>query len=257
MTVGVTVADMLKPNLAAIASVEQTAELQPVAWSDLVPFETSKEAKRLALLEADKDLYARLMLRGYEGPEYDDFARALVEYALPVLRAWIISGMVFVQCQRRGFGGLPRFVAKIPWSECRDLATDTIVNSLDAFRRKVLIPARWDPTKGASLKTFFVGQCVLQFPNVYRSWFVRAVRALPLADPVQVDEMISREPSPDTGAILSETVGRLAPDSTTLIEAARRLGFKNAEIAEILSTTEKAVEMRLARHRKKEKEKKQ
>ncbi len=244
---------MLKPNHPALAAVDQTAELQPVAWSDLARFEPSDEAKRLARLEGDKDLYARLMLRGYVGPEYDHFAKALVEYALPVLRAWIFSGTIFARCQQKGFGGLPRSRAQIPLSECQDLAVDTIVNSLDAFRRKVLIPARWNPTKGASLKTFFVGQCVLQFPNAYRSWFARVARQLPLADPVLVDELVSREPRPDTGALLSEAMRSLAPDSMKLIETARRLGYTNAEIAEVLSTTEKSVETRIARHRKKRK----
>lgn len=44
------------------------------------------------------------------------------------------------------------------------------MHALIAFRQDVLIPGVWDPAKGASIKTFFIGQCLKQFANVYRAW---------------------------------------------------------------------------------------
>jgi hypothetical protein len=34
----------------------------------------------------------------------------------------------------------------------------------------VLKPGKWDYHRGATLKTFFVGACLLQFPNVFEVW---------------------------------------------------------------------------------------
>jgi hypothetical protein len=33
-----------------------------------------------------------------------------------------------------------------------------------------LLANRWDPKKGASIKTFFIGQCLIRFVNVYNRW---------------------------------------------------------------------------------------
>ncbi len=54
----------------------------------------------------------------------------------------------------------------------QDLAIDTVVAALSAFRDEVLNlkENRWNPAKGASLKTFFIGQCKWQFPNVCQKW---------------------------------------------------------------------------------------
>jgi DNA-directed RNA polymerase specialized sigma24 family protein len=249
-TVDVPETDMLKPTAATLRDpADQAEELQPVAPAVLSRFDATEKAKRLAVLESDKELVLRLMLRGYEGPEWERFASALAEYALQVLQAWIASGEIFVQCARKGFGALSSTHRVITRREIEDLATDTVVIAIDAFRRKVLIPARWDPTKGASLKTFFVGQCVFQFPNLYRSWSLRAARVLPLADPVQTSEVMARDPRPDTLAILTQAARSIAPGSVKFIEVARRLDYTNGEIAEMLSTTEKAIEMKLARRR--------
>ena len=50
-----------------------------------------------------------------------------------------------------------------------DIATDTVVAALNYFRDKVLKTHRWQSSGGASLGTFFIGQCLYQFANIYRS----------------------------------------------------------------------------------------
>jgi hypothetical protein len=51
-----------------------------------------------------------------------------------------------------------------------ELSCETVAEAIRCFRERVLIPGKWDPTRKASLRTFFVGQCILQFPNIYRRW---------------------------------------------------------------------------------------
>ncbi|NEA24572.1 hypothetical protein [Actinomadura bangladeshensis] len=48
---------------------------------------------------------------------------------------------------------------------------ETVAAALRFFMERVLPQGRWDPTKGASLRTFFVGACLLHFLNIYNAWF--------------------------------------------------------------------------------------
>lgn len=45
-----------------------------------------------------------------------------------------------------------------------------MIESIIRFRDEVLVPGTWDPMKGASLKTYFVGQMLKRFANVHREW---------------------------------------------------------------------------------------
>ena len=78
-----------------------------VTHENLASFEETAEAKHLQRLEADRDLYLRLALLSFEGPEWDDFAYVLAEYGYQVVRAWIRSEKIFDECASRGLG-LPR-----------------------------------------------------------------------------------------------------------------------------------------------------
>lgn len=49
----------------------------------------------------------------------------------------------------------------------------TVVNALGAFLDIALKKGNWSPTKGASLKTYFIGQCKIQFANVYKGVVAR------------------------------------------------------------------------------------
>jgi hypothetical protein len=148
-----------------------TASPTPPDW--LKPFDQSPQARAVAELDqrlkADSDLVARLMFAGYQGKDWDVVASRLVAYALRVLMAWIVDGSVALKCRLKGWNG--------PWDgRCRDrqvardLATDVVVTALEKFRTEVLIPGKWQPERGASLSTFFIGQCLLRWANVYRSW---------------------------------------------------------------------------------------
>ena len=52
----------------------------------------------------------------------------------------------------------------------RDIATMVVTVALRHFRDEVLVPGIWDPSRGASLSTFFVGQCILRYGNEFKAW---------------------------------------------------------------------------------------
>jgi hypothetical protein len=139
----------------------------------LAPFEHLKDASWLERLAADRELVARLARQGFRGPEWDRFADVLARYGYQVIRVWILTMKVFPQLRARGLaGGLhpPDDGRRWGSEEADELALETVATAIVKFRQNVLLPGRWTPERGASLKTFFVGQCLIRFANVYRRW---------------------------------------------------------------------------------------
>lgn len=201
--------------------------------------EFAAEAERLERLLADRELVDRLMWERYEGPTWDAFCRVLAEYGIAVLYAWIRNGKIFLECKRRGFGGLQQRRHLSDADEAQSLAGETVAISLRFFRDEVLIPARWDPTRGATLRTYFVGACIRHFPNVYtRSDGGELFRSL-LDDESALDEVIDVAPfsRPDRRVELMSGINAV-PDATireALLDEAQ--GYTQRETASRVGVT--------------------
>ena len=226
--------------------------LQPVVPTagDLAPFANTEAAKRLERLEADAELVLHLALRNYEGAEWQGFAGALAEYGFQVIGTWTRSGLIFLKCAEKGLGlkGL-RWMAR-SLDDADEVAGETVAVAIRAFRDKVLIPRRWDPTKGATLKTFFIGQCIFQFPNVFRRWAAEQDQPPVDAETIAFELDRAARHSPETLAEVSRAIEKLDALPTRdplMIKALRGVGYTQLEIAELLGATEKAVEMALYR----------
>ena len=148
-------------------------ELQPrkvAARQDgVAEFAGSREAR----LVADYDLLTEVMFESFQGPAWDKMAKRLVAYGLVVIKSWLRRGVIFNRCVEKGFGGIPnaQHGGITDEDDVMGLANETVWLAVLAYRDKVLIPGRWDPRKGANLTTYFIGQCLIQFPNVYKRWW--------------------------------------------------------------------------------------
>lgn len=221
----------------------------------LAAFDQDPAARRLELLAADRALVDSLMLRGYAGPGWLAFTHALAAYAYPVMCAWIAKGTIFRHCAEKGIGQLPRESA-IDDADVQEIAGETVAEAIRHFRERVLIPGKWDVTRGASLKTFFVGQCILRFANVYRRWH----RELhdPLVAQIDRDSLAvdlgllrTQDAAPDTSAHFSRTIERLQPRDPRVILGMTAVGYDQQEIAVRLGTTVRGIQSRLFRLREK------
>lgn len=136
-------------------------------------FDSTPEALRVAELEArlagDAELVTRLMFAGYDGPEWMEVANRLARYGLRVMFAWILDGTVVLHCRDNGIAARWNRRCAQPF-EVDDLASTTVSTALQHFRDDVLRKNRWDPARGASLSTFFIGQCLIWWPNTFREW---------------------------------------------------------------------------------------
>jgi DNA-directed RNA polymerase specialized sigma24 family protein len=198
------------------------------------------------VLAADQELLDALMWRGYSGPAWQAFSHALAAYGYQVVLAWCLSGRIFVECGRKGFGLPKKAARRITRDDASELACETVAASIVYFRDHVLVPRVWDPTRGASLKTFFIGACVMGFANVYRQW------RLENGTLTFVGDVHAPSPTGSSNAAVACDIERMfasvPPRDRELLRLAG-LGYTQIEIAELLRTTRKAVERRLGRLR--------
>jgi hypothetical protein len=242
-------------NTSAQTTSKEREGLQLPA-NGLEAFERSRAAEHLARLEADAELATQLMLSGYQGRDWEKFAQALAEYGVQVIGAWIggRERLIFVKCAKKGIGAL--VPVDYDEDEARGLANETVVRAIVAFRTKVLVPGRWRPAKGASLKTFFVGQCLFQFPNVYRKWQreqMKSRRAGYIVRRMDLDFLrpVTRV---EIAAELRREIDKLSAsgfDGPDALAIAQRFGYSLGELAEIVGTTERAIEGRIYRNKTK------
>ena len=211
-----------------------------------------------ARLAADDELVRLLEWEGFEGPESEKLYTALMEYGHAVLGAWLKTGVALSRCREKRVrvpeGDLPR-VLMADDAEREDLVANTVARAVVGFRETVLKTHKWSAARGATLKTFFVGQVLLRFGNEYRDWLTDR-RKRPSSVPIDlVDGGVAQNPGPEAALIGREELHRqiLGIPTRRLRQAAvlHALGYQHQEIAELLGLpSSKAVEMHLYRLRK-------
>jgi DNA-directed RNA polymerase specialized sigma24 family protein len=203
-------------------------------------------------LDADRLLCARIAEAGFTGADHDRLIHDLAAYGIRVCEGWLATGLMFRACASQG---RPVGAAPADWSaeDRTELALETVANAVRSFHDYALVKGEWKPDRGASLKTYFVGRCILAFPNVFRYWQrerrgwdrtdldEEAVAAMPDAGPDLEDQLISRMELRHRLAILDARTAA----ALTLVND----GYSQAEVGEILQVTSRAVEALLYRHR--------
>lgn len=222
----------------------------------LEPFADTREAQRIAQLEADAELVHRAMYAGFKGRDWDKIADRLVAYGLKVMTAWIVTGDIYERCADKGIGisRAPRFTH----DDAADLANETVARAFVQFRDVILPKGTWRPSGGASLTTYFIGQCLFRYANVHRAHLhvVRREnthrRATGAArDDLQTADVADRRAlGTDARAIGTlttiEELSKLEP-KTRAVVVYRSSGYSWDEIAELTGLTVAAAKGRLHR----------
>lgn len=244
-----------EPPVAGLGvPVQRPPEAEPVPESWLREAEHRQLAERVDRLEADYLLVTSLAWSKFEGPEYDYFATELARYGMAVVAAWLHRGTIFARCRERGYGGLPELGRPFEPDEVDELTNETVAKALDRFRSDVLLTRKWDYRKGASLRTYFVGQCLIRFANIYRRWHAGEARnRLQSADDGLLDALLPRRDDISQqvvdGVLAETTLAGIKDVRVRRAMAMTAVGRSQAEIAAELGVTEKTVERMLSNQR--------
>ena len=109
---------------------------------------------------------------GFTGPMFELYWEELMRYGMAVMLSWIRTGKIISECKEKGrpLERPERGPSHWSYQDRLELAGETVAIALKFFLEKVLKPGRWNYKGGAALRTFFIGACLLQFPNVYNRW---------------------------------------------------------------------------------------
>lgn len=123
----------------------------------------------------DQAVINALAESGFSGPLYGWFEYELSRYGVNMIASWIKSGKIWGHCRKRGFGLLVTDIDRShlqadQWQAAHDLASSTVVVTLEKFRKLALLERRWNADGGTTITTFFMGLVAYTFPNEYRQW---------------------------------------------------------------------------------------
>ena len=211
----------------------------------------------LERLANDQEIVAVLQSCDFRGPDWEEFVKELIAYAYQRLLYWIRSGQIFYQCQGKGIPLTAGHVRRMEGEDAKQLTEELLGDAVIRFEA-LLRQDSWCPDKGATLTTYFVGQCILCFPNRYRAW-CRAGRPGSWESLSELDEDSARfsgayrQVDPAEAAVAAADLQRMGRDLDKRTFNAIRLqheGYQIAEIAELLNDSPKAIEMALYHHRR-------
>jgi hypothetical protein len=233
----------------------QPEDATSAEWLDEV--ELQDQADRLDRLVADNEMVQCLAFAGFEGRDYDYFATELAKYGLAVMSGWMRRGLIWARCQDRKVKGIPALLERpFDTDEIEELANETVALALLHFRDDVLMKKVWDYRKQATLRTFFIGQCLIRFGGVYRTWYEneRAFVDLPTDDDLFLADSGLQHDSTASRALDAVTAqaawSTIKDDRVRFAMRKTADGWKQSAIAEQLGVTERTVERMLANERK-------
>lgn len=210
-------------------------------------------------LAGDVSVYRDLRAAKFVGKEQALFEDALARYGFAVIGAWISNGVMEQKCREKWQLRNLRELEGIQLTprDVEDLTMDTVAAAVEGFRNNVLSKGRWDPKKGAALRTFFIGQCEFQYPDAARRW-KRQRRDL-LGDSALDEAQLGRlthsvlgnaEADVIQADSIAEHLSPVKRDDAKMALVMRSHQYSNSEIAEELGITVKTVEGLLSVARK-------
>ena len=199
---------------------------------------------------ADIELCDRLRAANWAGPTWEYFATELFRYGWTVMSAWLKNRVIATKCHEKGRG------VELPYDwtveDREDLVQTAVDRGLEVFRR-ALMNERWTPQRGASLKTYFLGGCILAFPNALREWSNQR-RRYHNAVAASAREPMHWPPDADPYDVIDavDALRSLTRDEKERARAIRSLlfnGYTPTDIAAMLGMTPGAVNAALFRIR--------
>lgn len=221
-----------------------------------------------ALVDHDVRLLLALQAEGFDGTLWTELSNRLARYGLEVMKAWIHSGEIYKRAKLKQ-RAVERARPPLSTDEAIAVAMDTVAEGVELFKKKGLEQHDWNPAGGARLSTYFIGSCVLCFPNVHRGQLTQRSRT---DQDVFVSDFDLDFGASATRSAEDEVVGLLGivdtlrggrrgrrsgypDDVVNLVVLYHMEDYKSAEIAELISSdtakyTPSTVRKILAEYRK-------
>jgi DNA-directed RNA polymerase specialized sigma24 family protein len=240
-------------DLDANEALHDTDDRVEQAEAALAPGEPRPEYGAADRLLADQLVVEAILEEGLHGPRHQALEDVLIRYAVPVLQHLLADGRIVSKATRLGRppGGSEAWL-DFTTADREEFARDMVADALPVFTKAVFEEQRWSPGRGASLKTYFVNACILQFPRLYREWLDQRRTVRPAGLEIDLNGDPARDPA-ITVALRDEVtrmLGKIADRQIQEVLVLRGAGYTAEDAARQAGLTPKAAESRLARIRK-------
>ncbi|MFH9800446.1 hypothetical protein [Streptomyces virginiae] len=211
-------------------------------------------------LEADRALYARLQQRDFTGWEMDLLREDLWLYGWKCLSAWTQDGTIIEKCGERDIVVPSRWFEVETLRRRGDLRDEVVHTSVERavriFTEQYLPAARWDPNKGATMRTYFLRTCMYAFRDAFKDWSYSYRRNLfSAAYPLVQADLYSLYGvgSYEDTTVFQETIQRImenaGPEVRAICGCIWETKMTHKEIGDELGITSRAVEGHMRRLR--------
>lgn len=241
-------------DLDASEALHETDARVEQAEAALAPGKPPLEQRAAGRLRADQLIVEAILEEGLHRTRHLELEDALIRYAVPVLRQLLSDGRIVSKATQLGRPpGCSEAWLDFTKAELDEFARDMVADALPVFTKAVFEQRRWSPDRGASLKTYFVNACILQFPRLYRDWLGQRQAVWPAG--LEIDpggDSLASDPA-ITVALRDEASRMLRniPDEKIKeVLILRGAGYTAEEAAQLAGLTPKAAESKLARIRK-------
>lgn len=224
------------------------------------------EDERALRRREDQAWLDEVRAKGFTGLLFEVYWDELMRYAIAVMMSWTRTGKIFKKCREKGRP--VRYPDNgLTWSydERLSLVGITVAKALTFFLEEVLRPGKWNQEGGATLRTYFVGACLLQFPNIFNGSVGKHEREELHRDEQAVEDAevtvalkrnaYACDPVGDAAAAEDQARRILAdikdPQTRALIDMVVLRGMKQKDAATELGMTPGTVSARLKRYLRK------
>lgn len=237
----------------ASSSLPDIRFTRPLSRDLWLQSEGLSQKERLDRLAGDSDLYQVIKASNFVGDDWEFVAGEMARYGMAVFEAWMASGVITERCLEKKVKGVPSLPEDVRRDRhlCEDIVAETVGSALLRFRDDVLKKDIWDPAKGASLRTFFIRQCMWRYGDAFRR--VTSARTYE----VRTDDTELLDTTPVTHVeddVIRMATADLLLKGATSERAARAFamhvhGYDNATIAADLGASVDSVKSLLKRER--------
>lgn len=240
-------------------ALRDTEDIAASAEATLTPGATAdSEHQRAERLRADQLMVEAILEEGTGGPRHRYLEDELIVYAVPVLRNLLADGRLVSKATKLLRPPSPADAwVYFTEDERAEFVQEMVATGLPQFNKTVFEDRRWSPQRGASLRTYFVNACILNFARLQAQWLDdrKAVRPVGLEfDP----DSFRSAPDPAAVVIIQDEVNRLLhgirDKQVQEVLVLRAAGYTAEEAAREAGLSTKAAEGRLGRIRKEIKE---
>jgi hypothetical protein len=219
-----------------------------------------QDYEQLQLIDTDALIVERVRQAGKGSREYKELSMTLLEVGVGTLTNLRKNNLLFPTLRRRQIA-LPRPPESWP-KDAASVIYLSVQGTVPSFMCRQVLDGGWDPTKKATLKTFFVTASLYGFAREYRIYYKEEAGGHRLecsvddiALLVNDDQQYGPGPpeDPESTAVHRDTLRHLLPPNTDpdllAILVRRSQHFTQKEIADEFGVSEEAVSSKIRRLR--------